>query len=63
MSTRWDIPKERVKKQLESVLLLDGIYVSGTKDLDNIVELQYNQVFRKEMAASVQQCLLDIEEE
>ena len=61
--SRWTTPKERVKKQLENVLLLDGVYVSGTKDLDNVVEWQYNQVFRKEMAASVQQCLLDIEEE
>ncbi len=56
-------PKEFIKSQMDNVLQLDGAYFSSTKSLNNVLENLFNAVFNKATRASVQQCLLDIEEE
>ena len=56
-------PEAFLKSQIESTLQLDGEYYFGTKALENIVDAIFNAVFNKATRASVQQCLLDIEED
>ena len=55
-------PEKFIKNMLKHPLLLDGQYVEG-KPLDIVVDEQFKAVFNKDTKASVQQCLLDIEEE
>ena len=54
-------PKEYIKRMMEGVLQLDGR--APGKPLDDLVERLFSAVFNKDTKASVQQCLLDIEEE
>ena len=56
-------PEAFLKSQIENTLQLDGEYYFGTKALENIVDDIFNSVLNKSTRASVQQCLLDIEEE
>ena len=55
-------PEQLIKNMLKHPLLMDGQYVEG-KPLDIVVDQQFKLVFSKATRASVQQCLLDIEEE
>ena len=56
-------PEKFIKSQIENTLQLDGEYHFGTKALENIVDAIFKAVFNKATRASVQQCLLDIEED
>ena len=55
-------PKEFIKNMLKHPLLLDGQYVEG-KPLDIVVDEQFNAAFSEATKASIQQILIELNEE
>ena len=55
-------PEDRLKFQIENQLDMTGL-IAGGKPMRELVDAIFEAVFNKATRASVQQCLLDIEEE
>jgi len=63
MPQRFVPPEDVLKFQIESQLHLAGLIEPGLKATKELVDAIFNAVFNKATRASVQQCLLDIEED
>ena len=56
-------PEDFLKFQIENQLDMAGLNVATGKPMRELVDAIFEAVFNKATRASVQQCLLDIEEE